>query len=73
VVGGLAGGRGTLRGGGDHGRRFVVDELQVAGVTACLAEPAKTSAARGPKKRHNTAAGAPVGLRETVREPVNAH
>jgi hypothetical protein len=69
----LANGRGTLRGAGDHWRRFVVEGLQVAGVTACLAEPAKTGAARGPKKRHNTAAGAPVGLRETVRAPVNAH
>jgi hypothetical protein len=69
----LAGGRGTLRGAGDHGRRFVVEELQMAGVTACLAEPAKTGAAHGPKQRTNTAAGAPVGLRETVRAPVNAH
>ena len=36
------------------GWRFVVEELQRAGVEAHLAEPADTSAAREPKKRAKT-------------------
>lgn len=36
------------------GWRFVVEELVAAGFTAHLAEPAETSAARGPKKRAKT-------------------
>src|SRR5215203_3811309 len=36
------------------GWRFVVEELQRAGVEAHLAEPADTSAARGPKRRAKT-------------------
>jgi hypothetical protein len=39
---------------GCTGWRFVVEELQRAGVEAHLAEPAETSAARGPKKRAKT-------------------
>src|SRR3954469_2997609 len=36
------------------GWRFVVEELQRAGVEAHLAEPADTAAARGPKRRAKT-------------------
>src|SRR4051794_5977216 len=39
---------------GCTGWRFVVEELQRAGVEAHLAEPADTSAARGPKRRAKT-------------------
>ena len=36
------------------GWRFVVEELRRAGIEAHLAEPADTSAARGPKRRAKT-------------------
>jgi transposase len=36
------------------GWRFVVEELQRAGIEAHLAEPADTAAARGPKRRAKT-------------------
>ena len=39
---------------GCTGWRYVVEELRRAGVTAHLAEPADTAAARGPKKRAKT-------------------
>src|SRR3954466_9088422 len=39
---------------GCTGWRFVVEELQGAGVEAHLAEPVDTSAARGPKRRAKT-------------------
>ena len=39
---------------GCTGWRFVVEELQRAGVTALLAEPAETADRRGPKKRAKT-------------------
>src|SRR3712207_9342674 len=39
---------------GCTGWRFVVEELQRAGVEAHLAEPADTAAARGPKRRAKT-------------------
>ena len=39
---------------GCTGWRYVVEELQRAGITAHLAEPADTSAARGPKRRAKT-------------------
>ena len=39
---------------GCTGWRFVVEELQRAGAEAHLAEPADTSAARGPKRRAKT-------------------
>ena len=39
---------------GCTGWRFVVEELQRAGIEAHLAEPADTSAARGPKRRAKT-------------------
>jgi transposase len=39
---------------GCTGWRFVVEELERAGITAHLAEPAETAAARGPKRRAKT-------------------
>jgi transposase len=39
---------------GCTGWRFVVEELQAAGITALLAEPAQTAHLRGPKKRAKT-------------------
>jgi transposase len=39
---------------GCTGWRFVVEELQAAGVVAHLAEPAETSSRRGPKRRAKT-------------------
>jgi transposase len=39
---------------GCTGWRFVVEELQAAGVAAHLAEPAETSSLRGPKRRAKT-------------------
>jgi transposase len=39
---------------GCTGWRFVVEELQRAGITALLAEPAETAHQRGPKKRAKT-------------------
>jgi transposase len=39
---------------GCTGWRFVVEELQSAGITALLAEPAQTAHERGPKKRAKT-------------------
>src|ERR687894_3038048 len=39
---------------GCTGWRFVVEELQRAGIEAHLAEPADTAAARGPKRRAKT-------------------
>jgi Transposase len=39
---------------GCTGWRYVVEELQRAGIAAHLAEPADTSAARGPKRRAKT-------------------
>ena len=52
---------GELPAGGGHvavegctGWRFVVEELQAAGLAAHLAEPAETSSLRGPKRRAKT-------------------
>jgi len=42
------------RGGSHDGWRFVVEELQRAGAEVELAEPADTTAARGPKRRAKT-------------------
>ena len=39
---------------GCTGWRFVVEELQRAGIAALLAEPAETAHQRGPKKRAKT-------------------
>lgn len=50
------------------GWRFVVEELQAAGFTAHLAEPAETSAARGPKKRAKTDGTDAKHLRELVEQ-----
>jgi hypothetical protein len=48
------------------GWRFVVEELARAGFSAHLAEPAETSAARGPKKRAKTDGTDARHLRELV-------
>lgn len=50
------------------GWRFVVEELQAAGLCAHLAEPAETSAARGPKKRAKTDGTDAKHLRELVEQ-----
>ena len=50
------------------GWRFVVEELEAAGFTAHLAEPAETSAARGPKKRAKTDGADAKHLRELVEQ-----
>ena len=39
---------------GCTGWRYVVEELQRAGITAHLAEPAETAGLRGPKRRAKT-------------------
>jgi hypothetical protein len=44
----------------------VVEELEAAGLIAHLAEPAETSAARGPKKRAKTDGADAKHLRELV-------
>jgi transposase len=50
------------------GWRFVVEELQRAGVTVFLAEPAETSARRGPKRRAKTDRRDARHLRELLLE-----
>src|SRR3712207_7677359 len=49
------------------GWRFVVEELQRAGIEAHLAEPADTAAARGPKRRAKTDRHGAPHLRELLR------
>src|SRR5215216_5167338 len=51
---GLPGGQGGFAVEGCTGWRFVVEELQAAGLAAHLAEPAETSSLRGPKRRAKT-------------------
>jgi transposase len=51
---------------GCTGWRYVVEELQRAGVDAHLAEPADTSAARGPKRRAKTDQADARHLRELL-------
>jgi transposase len=51
---------------GCTGWRFVVEELQAAGITALLAEPAETAHQRGPKKRAKTDKADARRLRELV-------
>jgi transposase len=53
---------------GCTGWRFVVEELQRAGVTALLAEPAETAHQRGPKKRAKTDKADARHLRSLVAE-----
>jgi transposase len=53
---------------GCTGWRFVVEELQRAGVTALLAEPAETAHQRGPKKRAKTDKADARHLRTLVAE-----
>jgi transposase len=50
------------------GWRFVVEELQRAGATVVLAEPAETSARRGPKRRAKTDKRDARHLRELLLE-----
>jgi len=51
---------------GCTGWRFVVEELQRAGITALLAEPAETAHRRSPKKRAKTGRADARHLRELV-------
>ena len=53
---------------GCTGWRFVVEELQRAGITALLAEPAETAHQRGPKKRAKTDKADSRHLRTLVAE-----
>src|SRR5215472_7226492 len=53
---------------GCTGWRFVVEELQRAGITALLAEPAETARQRGPKKRAKTDKADARHLRMLVAE-----
>jgi len=53
---------------GCTGWRFVVEELQRAGITALLAEPAETAHQRGPKKRAKTDRADARHLRTLVAE-----
>jgi transposase len=54
VAGATASPRWGVRGGGVHGWRFVVEELQATGWQAYLAEPAETASLRGSKRRAKT-------------------
>ena len=53
-LGKLPGNQGAFAVEGCTGWRFVVEELQAAGLVAHLAEPAETSSLRGPKRRAKT-------------------
>jgi transposase len=53
-LGKLPGAEGAFAVEGCTGWRFVVEELQAAGLAAHLAEPAETSSLRGPKRRAKT-------------------
>jgi transposase len=53
-LGELPGAEGAFAVEGCTGWRFVVEELQAAGLVAHLAEPAETSSLRGPKRRAKT-------------------
>src|SRR5205823_12412510 len=53
------------------GWRLVVEELQRAGVTVQLAEPAATTAARGPKRRAKTDKRDARHLRDLLGAPSN--
>jgi transposase len=53
-LGELPGDQGAFAVEGCTGWRFVVEELQAAGLVAHLAEPAETSSRRGPKRRAKT-------------------
>jgi transposase len=53
-LGKLPGAEGSFAVEGCTGWRFVVEELQAAGLVAYLAEPAETSSLRGPKRRAKT-------------------
>ena len=53
---------------GCTGWRYVVEELQRAGVTAHVAEPAETAARRGPKRRAKTDRSDAQLLRDLLME-----
>jgi transposase len=65
-LGRFAGQEATLALEGCTGWRYVVEELRRAGITAHLAEPADTSAARGPKRRAKTDQADARHLRELL-------
>ena len=51
---------------GCTGWRYVIEELQRAGIGAHLAEPAETAAKRGPKRRAKTDRGDALHLRQLL-------
>jgi hypothetical protein len=51
---------------GCTGRRYIAEEMSKASVTAHLAEPAETSARRGPKRRAETDKAGAKLLRELL-------
>jgi transposase len=65
-LGQFAGQQATFALEGCTGWRYVVEELRRAGITAHLAEPADTSAARGPKRRAKTDQADARHLRELL-------
>jgi transposase len=67
-LGELPAGGGDVAVEGCTGWRFVVEELQAAGVTAHLAEPADTAALRGRKRRAKTDRADARHLRELLEQ-----
>jgi transposase len=67
-LGELPGTEGALAVEGCTGWRFVVEELQAAGLVAHLAEPAETSSLRGPKRRAKTDRADARLLRELLEQ-----
>src|SRR5215216_480547 len=67
-LGELPGAGGGFAVEGCTGWRFVVEELQAAGLVAHLAEPAETSSLRGPKRRAKTDRADARLLRELLEQ-----
>jgi transposase len=67
-LGELPGAEGSFAVEGCTGWRFVVEELQAAGLVAHLAEPAETSSLRGPKRRAKTDRADARLLRELLEQ-----
>jgi transposase len=67
-LGELPGAEGESAVEGCTGWRFVVEELQAAGLAAHLAEPAETSSLRGPKRRAKTDRSDARLLRELLEQ-----
>ena len=67
-LGELPGAEGGFAVEGCTGWRFVVEELQAAGLGAYLAEPAETSSLRGPKRRAKTDRADARLLRELLEQ-----